>query len=83
MRKIYLIFLLFLSLFLYQKGYAQMRGINFQAVAIDDDVAPIAGVDITGTPLDNRTISVRFTILDASPTGSILYQEVHTTNTDQ
>jgi hypothetical protein len=64
-------------------GFAQLRGINYQAIAIDDNGQAIAGIDINGQPIDNQTISVRFSILSGSATGSVLYQETHTTNTDQ
>ncbi|MGB3946634.1 MAG: hypothetical protein WBM13_01500, partial [Bacteroidia bacterium] len=84
MKKHYLIYIIISLLFLWaQKNYAQMRGINFQAVAIDDTEANIAGLDITSAPIENKAIKVRFTILDSGATGNILYVETHTTYTDQ
>ena len=52
-------------------SFAQLRGINYQAVAIDETGQPIAGVDINGQPISNESIAIRFSILDASATGPI------------
>lgn len=59
-----------------------LEGINYQAVAIDDEGKEIVGVDINGKPLYNKTIGVRFTIMKGS-NGPIEYQETHTALTDQ
>ena len=83
MRKIKLIFVILIILSFYDSGFAQLSGINYQAVAIDDNGLAIAGIDLNGQPIDNKTLKVRFTVLDGSATGYILYQETHTTNTDQ
>ncbi len=83
MRKRLLIYITLLLLSFSTVGYAQLRGINYQAVAIDENGMAIAGIDVDGQPLDNKTIGVRFSILEAGPTGSVLYQEYHITNTDQ
>lgn len=60
-----------------------LKGINYQAVAIDQDGKEIIGKDVTGKPLYEKTIGVRFSILSGSSTGAVLYQETHTTLTDQ
>jgi hypothetical protein len=64
------------------KNYAQLRGVNYQAVAIDENGQEVPGVDISGQPLSNNTIAVRFSILSGGATGSVLYQETQTTSTD-
>ena len=48
------------------------QGISYQAVA----------TDVQGAPLDNQAIVVRFSILEAAPTGSAVYIETHNTSTD-
>src|ERR1035437_9710874 len=83
MRKIRLIFIISLLLSFCQMGFAQLRGINYQAVAIDENGVAIAGVDLNGQPINNAAISVRFSILSGSSAGAILYQVTYTTNTDQ
>lgn len=37
--------------------------------------------DLSGNPIPNQTISLRVSILEASPTGPSVYQEIHTTTT--
>lgn len=64
--------------------YAQAppQGINYQAMVLDEEGAEMVGVDITGQPLINRTIRVKFTIIKNTVTGPVTYREVHTTATD-
>lgn len=64
--------------------YAQAPpfGINYQAMVLDEEGAEMVGVDITGQPLINRTIRVRFTIIKNTVTGPVTYREFHTTATD-
>lgn len=59
-----------------------LNGINYQAVAIDEDGKEIVGMDIDGKPLYEKEIGVRFTI-QKGEAGEIQYQETHTTLTDQ
>lgn len=81
MKNLLLTFFFLVSIFaLYAQ--APPQGINYQAVAIDDEGIELAGVDIEGTPLKNRLISVRFTIIKNTPSGPITYRENHTTTTD-
>ena len=75
--------LLLLMTFAFQQSFAQLRGINYQAVAIDANGKEIAGMDNTGQPLAEKTIGVKFTILGGGQNGTNLYQETHITNTDQ
>src|ERR1019366_858417 len=74
----------FLGIFLLisQIGFSQLRGINYQAVAIDEQGLEIAGMDINGQAIHDKTIAVRFSILSVGASGAVLYQETHTTNTD-
>ncbi|MCH7536029.1 MAG: hypothetical protein IH948_09890, partial [Bacteroidetes bacterium] len=74
--------LLSTSLFSFAQQIGNLDGINYQAVAIDEDGKEIVGMDINGKPLYNKSIGVRFSILSGS-NGPILYQETHTALTDQ
>ncbi len=58
-----------------------LKGINYQAVAIDEFGKEIIGMDINGKPLYEKTIAVQFTILKGNA-GAIEYQETHTVQTD-
>lgn len=64
-------------------AFAQLRGFNYQAVAIDENGVEIVGMDINGQAINNKTIGVRFSILDGSSAGPVLYQETHAAVTDQ
>ena len=57
-------------------------GISYQAIALDQNGQPIPGIDIVGRPIDDAEIGVRFTILEGSISGPILYQEEHEVLTD-
>ena len=85
MKKIYNICLVLFLLFAGQQVLAQrigdLKGIHFQAVAIDDNGKEIVGMDINGKPVYNRTIGVRFSILKGN-NGPVQYQETHSTLTD-
>lgn len=66
-----------------QNQIANLEGINYQAVAIDEDGKEIVGTDIKGKPLYEKEIGVRFTI-DNGPAGVVsYYQDEHTTTTDK
>lgn len=86
MKKLYSIFVILFLIFTGQSVLAQqigdLKGIHFQAVAIDDNGKEIIGMDINGKPVYNKTIGVRFSILSGS-SGPVLYQETHSTLTDQ
>ena len=86
MKKLYSIFVILFLIFIGQNVLAQqigdLKGIHFQAVAIDDNGKEIIGMDINGKPVYNKTIAVRFSILKGSD-GPVLYQETHSTLTDQ
>ncbi|MBN4051187.1 hypothetical protein JYU16_00070 [bacterium AH-315-M05] len=77
-----MLFLVLTSHTLFAQQIGNLEGINYQAVAIDEDGKEIVGMDVNGKPLYNKAIGVRFTILSGS-NGPVLYQETHTANTDQ
>ena len=81
MRKLLAVLFLFCGAIVY--GQVVPQGINYQAVALDQQGQPIPGVDIVGRPIDDAEIGVRISILEASPTGNVLYQEEHEVLTDQ
>ena len=59
---------------------AQIDGISYQAVIIDNNPQEIPGVDIPANNLPNAALDVKFTILNH--TGATEYQEIHNTETD-
>jgi hypothetical protein len=61
---------------------APPQGINYQAVVYSDNVNENPGLEVPGQLLMNQSIGVRFTILVTSATGTEVYKETHTTNTD-
>ncbi len=82
-KNIYLASLLVLiSQVIFAQQIGNLEGINYQAVAIDENGKEIVGMDVEGKPLYEKTIGVRFTILKGS-NGPILYQETQTALTDQ
>ena len=81
MRKLVAFIFLFCGLIVH--GQVVPQGINYQAVALDQQGQPIPGVDIVGRPIDDAEIGVRISILEASPMGNVLYQEEHEVLTDQ
>lgn len=79
---LFLVLLLSSTLFVSAQQIANLEGINYQAVAIDDEGKEIVGVDIMDEPLYERAIGVRFTIT-AGVDGTVYYQDTHTTTTDK
>jgi hypothetical protein len=65
------------------KAQSVPQSIAFQGVAIDQNGQPVPGLDQTGTPIRSTPIRVRFSILENTPSGSVLYQEEHAVQTDQ
>lgn len=59
---------------------AQIDGISYQAVIIDNNPQEIPGVDIPANNLPNASLEVKFTIINNS--GVDEYQEIHITETD-
>ena len=65
--------LLFLLLFLPLLAFTQVpQGVGYQGVA----------TDANGIELVNQSISIRASIISASPNGTIEWQETHNTSTD-
>lgn len=65
-------------------SYGQIAdGISYQAVALDEKGKEIAGHDINGLIIHSKEIAVRFSILNNTEDGTVLYSEVHKTYTDQ
>lgn len=79
---LFLALLLSNTLFVSAQQIANLDGINYQAVAIDDEGKEIVGIDIEDKPLYEKTIGVRFTI-QAGADGAVYYQDTHTTTTDK
>lgn len=77
-------YLVILMLLTASVGYGQTvpQGINYQAIALDENGQPIPGVDIVGRPIDNAEVGVRITILENSAGGQEIYQELHEVRTD-
>ena len=73
--------LLLLSSAMFGQGVPD--GISYQAVAIDPNGLPVPGIDPTGVPIPGAEIYVRLSIIEASPQGSLLYEEEHMVLTDQ
>jgi hypothetical protein len=59
----------------------QTKSLNYQAIIMDPKPIEIPGTPITGQPLKNGKVVVRFTLLSKS--GSIDYEEFHQTTTDE
>ncbi|MCE9540823.1 MAG: hypothetical protein K8R85_16640, partial [Bacteroidetes bacterium] len=80
MKKYFIILFILCFAVFTKSGFAQVvNGITYQAVAIEDRETP--GIDQEGT-IKNQTIDVRFTIIKETPAGAIVYQELHSTTTD-
>jgi hypothetical protein len=79
----YILLLIFISIpALVAQKIGNLNGIYYQAVAIDDVGKEIVGTDITGKPLNQKAIGVRFTITKGL-NGAVQWEETHTTNTDK
>jgi hypothetical protein len=61
---------------------APPQGINYQAVAIDNSGKEIVGIDVTGKPVAEKEIRVRFSIVKSSTSGTLTYRETHLLTTD-
>ena len=64
---------LFFLLVLFSFSCIGQEGINYQGVA----------TNISGTELINQNISVQISIISDSATGTVQWQETHSTTTDQ
>ncbi len=61
---------------------APPQGINYQAVVYSDNGNNQPGLNVPGQVLRNKSIRVRFTLIQNSANGTEVYKEVHTTTTD-
>ena len=86
MKKIYIFGFVILACLISQNALSQnigdLKGIYYQAVAIDEDGKEIVGMDVEGKPLYEKAIGVRFTITKGL-NGAIEWEETHTTTTDR
>ena len=71
-KKHHYLWLLFLLPFF---ALAQVEGITYQAVLVDNSPDEIPGVDVPSNNIPNQELRIRFTIVDVS--GNIEYQVTH------
>lgn len=83
MRKTLILLLTFFCLVTVGTNGQVADGISYQAVALDENGKEIAGQDIFGNIISGKTIGVRFSVVSGTPEGELLYNEVHSVNTDQ
>jgi hypothetical protein len=62
---------------------APPQGINYQAVVYMDGNESQPGTNISGQLLTKQNITVQFSILQSSATGTIVYKEIHQVETDE
>jgi hypothetical protein len=72
--------LLLLLLVIVYQGFSQTVGISYQAVILNPAPQEIPGVDAQNNILANSVVSIQFTVVNAS--GTVEFQEQHTTSTD-
>jgi hypothetical protein len=75
MKKIFLILLFFGSI-----SYGQTKGISYQALILDPVVQELPGFNNNQVPLANKTICLKFSIIDELD--ALEYEEIFTTTTD-
>jgi hypothetical protein len=71
-----------LSPYTYSQKIGDLKGIYYQAVAIDEHGKEIVGMDVEGKPLYEKAIGIRFTITRGL-NGVSQWEETHTTTTDK
>ena len=77
MKKLILLIVLTVSLF---NAFAQKKGLNYQAVILDPKTIEVPGVNVTGQPLSNGKVWVRFTLKTSA---GVDYEEIQQTTTDE
>ncbi len=77
MKKLILLIVLTCSLF---TAFSQKKGLNYQAVILDPKTIEVPGVAVTGQPLSNGKVYVRFTLKTAL---GVDYEEIQQTTTDE
>lgn len=74
-KNLFILFLVFTS----WVAYGQQNGLNYQAVILDPNPIEIPGQVISGQPLANGNVWLRFTLVSKE---GIDYEEIHATKTD-
>ena len=82
MTRIFTLLLLSLCTF-YSMSQAPPEGINYQAVAFNNETGELPGTDASMVPVKSKAIKVRFSILKDEIDGTEAFQEEHTTSTDE
>jgi hypothetical protein len=86
MKKLNIFLFIILGCFIIQVTHSQnigdLKGIYYQAVAIDEHGKEIVGMDVEGKPLYDKAIGVRFTITKGA-NGPVQWEETHTATTDK
>lgn len=82
MKKIAILFTAFFVNVSILLAQAPPQGINYQAVVYSDNGNNQPGLNVPGLVLRNKSIQVRFTLIQNSANGTEVYKEVHTTTTD-
>ncbi|MHA8105676.1 hypothetical protein [Aquirufa sp. 5-AUSEE-100C1] len=77
MKKLVPLIVLQLSLF---AAFGQKKGLNYQAVILDPKTIEVPGIAVTGQPLSNGKVWVRFSL---KSTAGIDYEETQQTTTDE
>jgi hypothetical protein len=78
MRKLSYIFYLLLSISF--ASLAQKKGLNYQAVIIDPNPIEVPGIAVTGQPLMNGKVNLRFTVKSSK---GVDYEETQALTTDE
>ncbi len=60
--------------------FAQKKGLNYQAVIIDPNAIEVPGIAVTGQPLMNGKVTIRFTIKSSK---GVDYEETQALTTDE
>ena len=77
MKKLILLIVLQLSLF---AVFGQKKGLNYQAVILDPNTIEVPGIAVTGQPLSNGKVWIRFTLKSSA---GVDYEEIQQTTTDE
>ncbi len=78
----FIVILCLVSFNSFSQNIGDLKGIHYQAVAVDEDGKEIVGMDVEGKPLYEKAIGVRFTITKGLD-GTVQYEETHTVTTDK
>ena len=62
---------------------APPQGINYQAVVYMDGSESQPGTNISGQLLTKQNITVQFSIIQSSVSGTVVYKEIHQVETDE